>query len=172
MTGSEFKERFMPSSKMLYRQAFRLVGNAQDAEDLVQEVYLKLWIKRDQLWELTNIDAYLISVMRNMWLDNKRRRSLDMSDTPLEDWAMVDNSTPEQSMIAKDEVGKVMKVMDDLSENQRKIVLMKDRDGYSTEEITKATGLNAFKIKQLLFRGRTKIREQLKKNKNYESKGN
>lgn len=165
MTGSEFKERFMPSSKMLYRQAFRLVGNAQDAEDLVQEVYLKLWTKRDQLWEIKSVDSYMVSVMRNILIDSKRRKSLDMSDNSIEDWKIIDNTTPEQSLIAKDEVGKVMKVMDNLSENQKKIVLLKDRDGYTTEEITEKTGLNALKIRQFLFRGRTKIREQLKTGK-------
>ena len=47
MTAQEFKQRFMPHYRLLYRVAYHLTANAQDAEDLLQDMYLKLWQKRD-----------------------------------------------------------------------------------------------------------------------------
>ena len=49
MDAREFKQRFMPHHRLLYRVAYHLTGNAQDAEDLLQDMYLKLWQKRDDL---------------------------------------------------------------------------------------------------------------------------
>ena len=49
MDAREFKQRFMPHYKLLYRVAYYLTGNALDAEDLLQDMYLKLWQKRDDL---------------------------------------------------------------------------------------------------------------------------
>ena len=51
MDAASFKQQFLPCHAKLYRVAFRLMGNVQDAEDMVQEAYLKLWKKRDELPE-------------------------------------------------------------------------------------------------------------------------
>lgn len=54
MDTAEFKQQFLPYHRKLYRVAFRLTGNPQDAEDMVQEAYLKLWNKRDELADVLN----------------------------------------------------------------------------------------------------------------------
>ena len=53
MDAASFKQQFLPCHAKLYRVAFRLMGNVQDAEDMVQEAYLKLWNKRDELSDRT-----------------------------------------------------------------------------------------------------------------------
>ena len=63
MDAQEFKQRFMPHYKLLYRVAYHLTGNAQDAEDLLQDMYLKLWQKREDLKEETDTQAYLVTMM-------------------------------------------------------------------------------------------------------------
>ena len=55
MDAASFKQQFLPCHAKLYRVAFRLMGNVQDAEDMVQEAYLKLWKKRDELSEVATI---------------------------------------------------------------------------------------------------------------------
>ena len=57
MDAAEFKQQFLPYHRKLYRVAFRLTGNPQDAEDMVQEAYLKLWNKRDELADVLNTEA-------------------------------------------------------------------------------------------------------------------
>lgn len=64
MDTAEFKQQFLPYHRKLYRVAFRLTGNPQDAEDMVQEAYLKLWNKRDELADVLNTEAYCVTLSR------------------------------------------------------------------------------------------------------------
>ena len=66
MDAQEFKKRFMPYHRMLYRVAYRLTGNVQEAEDLLQDTYMRLWQKREQIVEETLTEAYLIIIMKNL----------------------------------------------------------------------------------------------------------
>ena len=72
MDAREFKQRFMPHYKLLYRVAYHLTGNAQDAEDLLQDMYLKLWQKRDELPEEATKEAYLVTMIRRLFIDQRR----------------------------------------------------------------------------------------------------
>lgn len=89
MDAREFKQRFMPYYKLLYRVAYHLTGNVQDAEDLLQDLYLKLWQKRDSLPGLEidgqrerqgkSNEVYLVTTMRNLFVDQRRMKRLDTS---------------------------------------------------------------------------------------------
>ena len=79
MDAREFRQRFMPHHQLLYRVAYHLTSNAQDAEDLLQDLYLKLWQKRDELPEEATRDAYLATMMRNLFIDQRRLKRLDAS---------------------------------------------------------------------------------------------
>ena len=79
MNAQEFKQRFMPFHKLLYRVAFHLTGNVQDAEDLLQDTYLKLWQKRDDIREEAVNQAYLVTLMRNLLRDQQRLKHIDSS---------------------------------------------------------------------------------------------
>ena len=79
MDAREFKQRYMPHHQMLYRVAYHLTGNAQDAEDLLQDLYLKLWQKRDDLPDEAMEQAYLVTMMRNLFIDQRRLKHLDAS---------------------------------------------------------------------------------------------
>lgn len=72
MDTAEFKQQFLPYHRKLYRVAFRLTGNPQDAEDMVQEAYLKLWKKRDELSEVASIEAYCVTLIKNLCYDSLR----------------------------------------------------------------------------------------------------
>ena len=64
MDANQFKEQFLPYHAKLYRVAFRLMGNTQDAEDMVQEAYLKLWKKRDELPnDIQSMESYCITLV-------------------------------------------------------------------------------------------------------------
>ena len=79
MDAREFKQRFMPYHRLLYRVAYRLTENAQDAEDLLQDTYLKLWQKRNDLKEEAMNEAYLVTMMRNLFRDQRRLKRIDTS---------------------------------------------------------------------------------------------
>ena len=77
MKSSEFKLLVMPYSSRLYRMAFRLMNNREEAEDIVQEVYVKLWGMRNELDKYNSIEALSIRITRNLCLDHLRRRKVN-----------------------------------------------------------------------------------------------
>src|SRR6056297_3347203 len=77
MRSSEFKILVLPFSSRLYKLAYSLLGNREEAEDAVQEVYLKLWKMRDDLEKYKSIEALCVQVTRNRCLDQLRRRKLE-----------------------------------------------------------------------------------------------
>ena len=80
MDAREFKQRFMPFHRRLYRVGYHLTGNAQDAEDLLQDTYLKLWQKRDDLKEEAITEAYLVTLMQNLFRDKRRLKRIVTSE--------------------------------------------------------------------------------------------
>ena len=73
MTHREFKTRFLPCHEKMYRIAFRYLGNEYDAEDMVQNAYLKLWEKRDSLESIENNEAYALTIVKHLCLDKLRQ---------------------------------------------------------------------------------------------------
>ena len=70
MDANDFKRLFLPYHRKLYRVAFRLLGNVQDAEDMVQEAYLKLWKRREELpSNIESWEAYCITLTKNLCYD-------------------------------------------------------------------------------------------------------
>ena len=69
----------MPYHRMLYRVAFGFTGNVQDAEDLLQDTFMRMWQKRDLLTHETTSEAYLIIMMKNIHLDKVRQKAPDTS---------------------------------------------------------------------------------------------
>ena len=83
MTAQEFKQRFIPYHRLLYRVAYHLTCNQQDAEDLLQDTYLKLWTKRDSIdfpQGESEGAAYLITLMRNLYRDQRRLKRIETVD--------------------------------------------------------------------------------------------
>ena len=77
MDSVEFKKRYLKQHKLLYRISWSLTQNVQDAEDLVQDTYLRLWQKRDILPPESETDAYLITVVKNLFYDRQRKMQVD-----------------------------------------------------------------------------------------------
>lgn len=72
MQASDFKQLFLPCHRKLFSVAYRLMSNAQAAEDMVQETFLKLWMQRDKMEKVDNPEAYSITVLRRLFYDKMR----------------------------------------------------------------------------------------------------
>ncbi len=166
MTAAEFKQRFLPYSKKLYRLAFRIMGNEQDAEDMVQDTFLKLWKKRDELPELENVEAYCTTLLKNTCFDAIRARRPDV-DNPPEELNIAEERLTSDIVEQRDEVNTVKHLIGMLPESQRQIIQMKDIEDYSFEEIEQRTGLTMVNIRVTLSRARKKIREQFMQIRKY-----
>ena len=171
MDANDFKNIFLPYHKRLYLVAYRLMGNALDAEDMVQETFLKLWKKREELPpNIENMEAYCITLIKNICFDALRSSRLQE-----------DNRTPDVLNIAgernlmhdievKDEMNQVKQIISTLPKKQQQVIVMRDINDCSIEDIEQATGLSAVNIRVLLSRTRKKIREQFNAIRNYENK--
>lgn len=169
MDANQFKELFLPYHAKLYRVAFRLMGNTQDAEDMVQEAYLKLWKKRNELPNnIESMEAYCSTLVKNICYDALRISQLDEDGRSPEEINISGSTNIAVEIEMKDEANQVMKLISQLPEQQQLIIQMRDVDDRSYEEIEEATGLSAINIRVLLSRARKKIREQFKEMMKYE----
>lgn len=163
MEASTFKQRFMPHWRHLFWTAWRLTGNTQDAEDLVQEAFLKLWTKRENLGDIVNDEAYLTTFVTNMFRDQLRRKHLDIADSPPETLAMSDGNNLMAQLEARDESEQVNKLIHQLPKQQQRVLMMHAVDNLSANEIEDETGLSASNIRSLLSRARKNIKLKLYK---------
>lgn len=168
MAEEDFKRQFLPLHPKLYRIAFSLTGNAEDAEDIIQEAYCKLWDKREELTVILNPEAFCVSLVRNMCLDLLRSASHRMARESLEEPAVTDDFSPEATLIDQDRVRVVNRLIEALPENQRQVIRLHGIDGCSPEEIKLITGLSAINIRVLLSRARKTVREKFEKMMSYE----
>lgn len=169
MDANDFKRKFLIHHRRLYRVAFQLMGNAQDTEDMVQEAYLRLWKRRDELpTDILNTEAYCVTLVKNVCYDALRLSHLEEDGRPPENLNIATGRSVMKEVEQKDEVRHVMKLIDRLPDTQRQVMLMRDVDDRPFEEIEQTTGLSAVNIRVLLSRARKKIREQIKEIMNYE----
>lgn len=169
MDANDFKKQFLPYQRRLYWTAFQLMGNAQDAEDIVQEAYLKLWKRRNELPpDIINMEAYCITLIKNLCYDMLRGTHFDEDGRPLEELNIANSTNVADDIDTRDEANQVLRLIDGLPQQQRQVILMRDVNDQPYEEIEETTGLSAVNIRVLLSRARKKIREQFKEIMNYE----
>lgn len=167
MDAEEFKQRFLPLHTQLYRTAFRLMGNAMDAEDMVQEAYLKLWERCNDLGHVANMEAYCTSLIRHICIDAFRRKRPEEDSPPPEEFPFTDNEDAATALERQDEAEQLTSFINRLPEGQRTVMTLHDVEGCSYEEIEEATGFTAVNIRVMLSRARKKIREQMERIRNY-----
>jgi len=163
MDAREFKQRFMPHYRLLYRVAYHLTGNAQDAEDLLQDMYLKLWQKRDNLPEEAMAEAYLVSMMRNLFVDQRRLKRLDDSAELKADDEPPDERSLDHQIGARDELRQMEGLISELSERDAQVIKMHVMEDRSYEEIEHDTGLSQGNIRIIVMRTKKKLKEQFNK---------
>lgn len=162
MDASEFKSMFLPHNRRMYCTAWRLAGNAQEAEDLVQEAYLKLWTKRDSLTGIDNAEAYCVTLVKHLFYDDRRRKHPKTDDSPPDNLNIADDSDTARNLEQSDETSHVKRLIESLPAQQRQIITMRDVDDLSYDEIETRTGICGTNIRVLLSRARKRIREQFK----------
>lgn len=155
MNTAEFKHRFMPLSRKLYAVARRITGNGQDAEDIVQEAYMKLWDRRNDMDHVVNVEAYCVTLVKRLCYDAVHERLPD-------DDAGGDVACDADDAGMRDDAMHVRQMIDRLPEQQRMVITMRDVDDCSYEDIEKKTGMSAVNVRVMLSRARKKIREQFK----------
>lgn len=163
MPASLFKQLLLPLYPRLQRVALRMLGNVEDAEDMVQEVYMKLWDRREELPDVQNMEAYCVALTKNMCIDRLRLAEVDrvdVDDVPLSLAAADDVAS---QLERQDAVEQVKLIIETLPEKQQQVITLRDIRDCTFEEIEEQTGLTAVNVRALLSRARKTIRERFKR---------
>lgn len=158
MDSESFKQRFFPLRQRMYRTAFCMTGNAADAEDVVQDVFLRLWERRATLESIENAEAYAVRLVRNRCVDMFNRADSRSVRAP-DGFDRASDDDVGQMVAMRDRVAKVMEIIDSLPGEQGRVVTMRDIDDRPMEEIEQATGLTPVNVRVILSRARGRIRK-------------
>ena len=143
------------------------MNNRQEAEDVVQEVYLKLWKMRESLKKYRSTEGLMVTMTRNLCLDKLKSKSNKFSSLTYELANSSSNDT-EQHIERTELIQKVKYIISQLPEQQKTIVHLRDIEGYDYNEIIEMTGFEHNYIRVNLSRARKKIRETIQKSQYYE----
>ncbi len=160
MNAQEFKQRFMPFHRLLYRVAFHLTGNVQDAEDLLQDTYLKLWQKRNDLRDEAITHAYLVTLMRNLLRDQQRLKHIDSSAELKDELSPPDERSLEGQIAARDEASQMKNLINQLPKRDKEIIRMHLMEERTYDEIEQDTGLSQGNIRIIVMRTKQKLKQQ------------
>jgi len=160
MDAESFKRLYLPCHQKLYRVAYKLLGNQCDAEDMVQEAYLKLWNKRDELIDIKNPESFSVILLKNICFDYLRSTKNDAEKQDIEVVSKANEVSLINEIEIKDELNCVKQLITQLPEKQKEIMKLRHLGECSIEEIEEITGLNAINIRVLISRARKTIREQ------------
>ena len=168
MEAAEFKKIFLPFRNRIYRIAFALTGNKEDAEDMVQETYLRIWRARDNLNGVGNFESFSVTVVKNLCLNLLRTRVKSSSANDDQSRALLSETDVGREIESRDAVAVIARLMEKLPEKQLEVIRMRDIAGCSIEEIEECTGLSSVNIRALLSRARRKLRQQFNSIMNYQ----
>ena len=171
MDLQEFKIEVFPLKNKLFRLARRLLEDHEDAQDIVQEVFIKLWNLREKLNEYRSVEALAVVVTRNMCLDKLKMKKYPvgkLEDIP----AGTDENSTESSGDLSELVMKIHTIIRTLPEQQKTIMQLRDVEGYNYDEIARILKMNENAVRVALSRARKRVREILITQKLYEYQRN
>jgi len=161
----EFLNTIIPCKNTLYRLAKRLLVSSDEAEDAVQEVFLKLWKGRDKINNYRSPEAFAITVTKNYCLD--RLKSKQASNLKIVHSNYKNSENIERTIEGNEGVELVTKIMETLPEKQKIIMQLRDIEQFEFAEISQMLEINETAIRVALSRARKVVREQLIKQYNY-----
>ena len=155
-----FQNDILPLKNELFRLALRITLNAADAEDVVQVTMLKVWKRRNDWEQIESIEAFCLTICRNLALDRLRHKdyqsqTLDMAADPVD---ASHTANPEQMAVQRDRVQLVRQLINRLPERQRSCMQLRDIEGKSYRDIATILGITEQQVKVTIFRARQAVK--------------
>jgi len=166
--AATFERLIRPHFARMHRLAVRFTKSVPDAEDLLQDVLVSLFERREQLPEIADLKTWLARVIHNRFIDQRRsylRRRLMPAAT--QDGMSILESIPSEEMGPEElaavasHLSQLDNALGHLNDEQRIVVLLHDAEGFSLEEVEQITGVAAGTVKSRLHRGRARLRALL-----------
>lgn len=166
MNQQEFVSLIAPFKDKVFRLAKRLLVSTEEAQDATQDILVKLWDKKNDLGSYQNIEAFAMTMTKNYCLDqlkSKRASNIKLVHTNFTDR----EPRLDQKIEDEDSLSWVEKMINELPEQQKIIVQMRDIEQYEFEEIAKILEMNEGAIRVALSRARKTIKEKITKTHQY-----
>lgn len=166
MTQLEFVALVNPFKDKVFRLARRILISVEEAQDVSQEMLMRLWNKREQLCEYKSVEAFAMTMTKNYCLDQlKSKRTSNLKIDSLE--VSENRSKLEEAIENKDSLNWVEKFIQVLPVQQKIILQMRDIEGYEFEQMAEILEMNETAIRVALSRARKSIRESMLKTHSY-----
>ena len=149
----------MPLGNKLYRLALRMLVEPADAEDAIQEVFIKLWRQRASLAKVQNLEAWTMRVTRNHCLDFLRARQRQHPDLQVP--ATSAHRSAQEELEAKEGLQRLQRLVQQLPLKQQMVLQLRDVEGLKYQEISELLDLSEGQVKTNLFRARQKMKKLL-----------
>lgn len=166
MNQAEFLNIVVPFKDKVYRLAKRLLVSNEEAEDATQEILLKLWSNKEKIEEYKNVEAFSMTMTKNFCLDklkSKHAQNLKIVHSNYKD----EHTSLQKQLELNDSVNWVGKIIEELPEQQKMVIQLRDIEQYDLDEIADMLGMKNTTVRVTLSRARKTIREQLTKTHNY-----
>jgi len=164
MSRDDFNEYVLQLSRKLYGYAFRILLKQDEAEDAVQEIFIKLWNMREKLSEYNSIEALATTMTKNHCIDQLRKQKNMFHDqSSNQDYYNISSPSPHEQMELKESDDIVRKIIENLPDIYKVVITFHDIEGFSYEEIAEKTGQNINTLRVTLSRARALIRDEFKK---------
>ncbi len=159
MTEREYNQCVNQYADNVYRFIVKNLRNEEDARDVVQSAFEKMWRSRESV-DAERSKSYLFTVAYNQMIDHIRKvKRISLREGFNEESRIVDQPHNNMKQVLNEALAR-------LNETQRSLVMLKDYEGYSYEEIGKITGLNESQVKVYLHRARIQLKNFLVKPEN------
>lgn len=161
MKNVSFRNDVLPLKNELFRLALRITLDRADAEDVVQETMIKVWSKRDSWDDIDNVEAFSMTICRNLALDHAKRRENDNERLDADNVREpVAPSDPFEQAVNQDRVQMVRRIVDSLPEKQRSCIQLRDFEGKQYKEIASILTITEEQVKVNIFRARQTIKQK------------
>lgn len=167
-----FEEEALPLLDQLYGAAIRMTHNEADAQDLVQDTYVRAFSSFHTFKPGTNLKAWMYRILKNSFINTyrkKQRRPQEMSDDSVQDWQLFEASkhspvgleSAEASALDSMPSDSVREALEALPESYREAVLLADVEGFSYKEIAEIMNTPVGTVMSRIYRGRAQLRTAL-----------
>ena len=164
MNLEAFENRVLPAKNKLFRFALKFLGNEEEAKDIVQEVFIKVWNGRERMDQIQNWEAWCMRITKNLSLD--RIRAITGKQTQSMEGTFdirLESLSPHESTEVNERMQKITLMIAALPEKQRQVIHLRDVEGYSYNEISEILEIDMNQVKVNLFRARNAVREKMMK---------
>ena len=159
MELNRFKVEIVPLKGKIYNYSIKMLENTEDAEDTVQEVFLKLWEMRAKLSEYDSVEALAVTMTKNLCLNKLSFRQRHVKEGLQQIENIRSDKTSEQQLENTDAVETVKQIIETLPPLQKMIIKMRDIEDYDMNVIAEITGCTEDAVRMNLSRARKKVKE-------------